>query len=81
MQTERKQIENAIRGYAILHEITETEALGFLARRSGVEIIFDLLGLSATETMSRTVSYQEKEMLVSVFEQKGFRLRGLRTAI
>lgn len=79
--TERREIENAIAKYAVQHEITQSEALGFLARRSEIEIIFDLLGLSANETMTRTVSYKEKEMIISVFVDRGFRLRGLKKVI
>lgn len=74
MTINRDEIAKAIRTYASLHEITELEALGFLALRSEIEIIFDLLGLSATETMSRTVSYHEKHILAAVFAERGFQL-------
>lgn len=76
-----KHIESAIRNYAVLHDLTIPEAYGFLARRSDLEIIFDLLGLSSTENLTRTIYPRDREMLIQVFSERGFSLAALRKSV
>lgn len=78
---ESNQIEQAIWSYAVLHDLTLAEAYGFLARRSDLEIIFDLLGLSSTENLTRTIYPRDRDTLIQVFTHYGFPLAALRRSV
>ena len=58
-QQELREVRLALEHYALLHEITVREALGFLSRRSALSIILELLGLNSQSVALRQAVRQE----------------------